>query len=103
MTDDLEWYAARDGRQIRGPFSRDKLGVLLATGELKPSDFIWQEGWSRWSPVAMFLEHAGAQRIAAKFSAPQTSPRHWGAMRIAAIIALFGAFGAALLLTLYQW
>jgi len=83
MSDDLQWYAARDGYQIGGPFSRDKLGVLLATGALKPSDFIWQEGWPRWSPVAAFLEHTGAQRIAAKFSAVKTgkSRRHWGTIR----------------------
>jgi len=74
MTDDLEWYAARDGRQIRGPFSRDKLGVLLATGELKPSDFIWQEGWSRWSPVAMFLEHAALNELPQNFQRPKHPP-----------------------------
>jgi len=83
MTDDLQWYAARDGHQIGGPFSRNKLGVLLATGELKPSDFIWQEGWPRWSQVGAFLEHSGAQRIAAKFSAAKArkSRRHRGAIR----------------------
>ena len=83
MTDDLQWYAARDGHQIGGPFSRNKLGVLLATGELKPSDFIWQEGWPRWSQVGAFLEHSGAQRIAAKFSAAKArkSRRHWRAIR----------------------
>ena len=100
MADDL-LYAARDGRQI-GLFSRDKLDTLLSSGQLKPNDFLWQQGWARWTSVATFLEHTSAQRIAAKFSAPKNSPRHWGAIRIAAaIIAFIGALGAALLLTLY--
>ena len=102
MADDQLLYAVRDGRQI-GRFSRDKLNTLLSLGQLKPNDFLWQQGWARWTSVATVLEHTSAQRIAAKFSAPPRSPRQWGAIRIAAaIIALLGAFGAALLFTLYQ-
>ena len=101
MADDQLLYVARDGRQI-GLFSLNKLDVFLSSGQLEPSDFLWQEGWAQWTSVAAFLEHS-AQRIAAKFSAPKKSPRHWGAIRIAAAITgLIGAFGAALLLTLYQ-
>ncbi len=103
MADDQLLYAVRDGRQI-GRFSRDKLDALLSSGELKPNDFLWPQGWARWTSVATFLEHTSAQRIAAKFSAPPTSPRQWGAIQIvAAVVALAGAFGAALLLTLNQW
>lgn len=102
MADDQPLYAARDGRQM-GRFSPDKLDGLISSGQLKPGDFLWQEGWARWTSVATFLEHTSAQRIAAKFSAPPKSARQWGTMRIAlAIIGLIGAFGAALLLTLYQ-
>jgi hypothetical protein len=101
MADEL--YAARDGRQI-GLFSRDKLDVFLSSGQLEPSDFLWQEGWAQWTSVAAFLEQSSAQRIAAKFSVARarTSRRHWGAIRIpVAIIGFIGALGAALLLTLY--
>jgi uncharacterized protein DUF4339 len=102
MADDQLLYAARDGRQI-GPFSRNKLDVFLSSGQLEPSDFLWQEGWAQWTSVAVFLEHRSAQRIAAKFSAPRKSPRQWGPIRVAAaIIGFIGALGAALLLTLYQ-
>jgi hypothetical protein len=102
MADDQLLYVARDGRQI-GLFSRNKLDVFLSSGQLKPSDFLWQEGWAQWTSVAAFVERSSAQRIAAKFSAPKRSPRHWGAILIAAaIVGLIGAFGAALLLTLYQ-
>ncbi len=102
MADDQLLYAVRDGRQI-GRFSRDKLDALLSSGQLKPDDFLWQQGWARWASVATFLEHTSAQRIAMKFSAPQKSRRQWAAIRVAAaIMAVVGAFGAALLLALHQ-
>ena len=98
MADDQLLYAVRDGRQI-GRFSHDKLDALLSSGELEPNDFLWQQGWARWTPVATFLEHTSAQRIAAKFSAPPKSPRQSRAIWIAvAIIGLIGVLGAALLL-----
>jgi hypothetical protein len=98
MAGDQLLYAVRDGRQI-GRFSRDKLDALLSSGELELNDFLWQEGWARWTPVATFLEHTSAQRIAAKFSAPPTSPRQWHLMWIeVTVIGLIGVLGAALLL-----
>ena len=99
MPDEQLLYAVREGRQI-GRFARDKLDALLASGQLEPNDFLWQQGWARWTSVATFLEHTSAQRIAAKFSAPPKSPRQWRAIWIAvAIIGLMGALGAALLVS----
>jgi hypothetical protein len=61
-------YIARQGQRV-GPFSKEQLGKLLASGELSGSDLVWHEGLSSWQP----LEQARMllQSIIPNSSAPQ--------------------------------
>ncbi|MDB5307115.1 MAG: hypothetical protein JWO38_1317 [Gemmataceae bacterium] len=42
------WYVTIDG-QVRGPGSTDQLRQLAASGQLKPTDWVWKEGMARWA------------------------------------------------------
>lgn len=46
-----QWYYARDGQQA-GPVSSQQLQQLAASGKLKPSDPVWREGMTSWSPAS---------------------------------------------------
>jgi len=41
------WHYSQDGRQL-GPISEGELKQLVATGRLRPTDLVWQEGMSDW-------------------------------------------------------
>ena len=47
MTQDGLWYIARRGAQ-RGPLSHDQFVALRDSGEIRPTDLLWREGWSDW-------------------------------------------------------
>jgi hypothetical protein len=59
------WYYARDGRQA-GPYSAGQLQQLARTGQLQPSDLVWQQGMPGW---------AQARSIPNLFPQPQGLPR----------------------------
>jgi uncharacterized RDD family membrane protein YckC len=44
------WYYAK-GAQQGGPVSGDRIGSLLATGKLSPSDMAWREGMPGWAAI----------------------------------------------------
>ena len=45
------WYYSSSGEK-HGPITTLKLRQLAATGELKPSDQIWKDGWEEWRTAA---------------------------------------------------
>lgn len=49
MADEI-WYYYRDGEQL-GPVSFEKVGELLASGELGPDDLVWEQSMKEWAPA----------------------------------------------------
>jgi hypothetical protein len=45
------WHYRRDGHSV-GQVSTGELRRLAASGELRPTDFIWREGMPDWVPAA---------------------------------------------------
>ncbi|WP_353662531.1 SPFH domain-containing protein [Hydrogenimonas sp. SS33] len=48
------WYVAKNG-QSSGPFDETTLRKMVASGELKPADYLWKEGFSGWEPAKKAL------------------------------------------------
>jgi hypothetical protein len=46
MAEDI-WYYAKDGNQA-GPVSAETLRRMLAAGQLRPADPVWQDGMTEW-------------------------------------------------------
>jgi hypothetical protein len=47
-----EWYYAINGQQAATPVSSAHLKQLAATGQLQPTDLVWQEGMPNWMPAS---------------------------------------------------
>lgn len=45
------WYILR-GEKKHGPFSHEKMGEIVASGALRPDDFVWTPGFSDWTCAA---------------------------------------------------
>src|SRR4051812_21150350 len=45
-----EWHHSRDGKHF-GPVPDDQMRRLAASGELLPTDLVWQEGIAGWTPA----------------------------------------------------
>lgn len=45
-----EWHYSKSGERF-GPFSASDLKALAQSGELLPSDLIWKDGMSEWTPA----------------------------------------------------
>jgi len=46
----MEWYFAKDGRQL-GPVDHDGLVRRIAAGEIAPTDLVWRDGMTDWTPA----------------------------------------------------
>ncbi len=53
------WYYAHENQQ-RGPVSLDEIRVLLASGQLAPTDLMWREGMANWAEARTIPELASA-------------------------------------------
>jgi hypothetical protein len=42
-----EWYIARDGN-AHGPINETEFAEFLRRGHLRPSDYVWYDGWDDW-------------------------------------------------------
>lgn len=77
----MEWYFAKDGRQF-GPVDQDGLLRKIVAGEVAPTDLVWRDGMTDWTPAgtvpecsATFAETAVAKVPAAEaFGADPGSP-----------------------------
>ena len=43
----LSWYYGSNGNEL-GPFNRNQMFELARQGHLRPTDFVWREGWDDW-------------------------------------------------------
>ena len=68
----LAWYLGRDGQQF-GPVSDAEFRRLYESGQLKPTDLVWREGFAEWRPVSSM------QPPTPVTPAPQPLPPHGAA------------------------
>lgn len=45
-----DWYYTQGGQQ-KGPVTREAIGQLAATGQLRPEDLVWTQGMAAWQPA----------------------------------------------------
>jgi hypothetical protein len=48
-----EWFYSQDDQQ-KGPVSFAELTQLARSGELQPTDLVWNAGMSQWQPASTF-------------------------------------------------
>jgi hypothetical protein len=60
-----EWYYTQNGQPAKAPVTAAQLKQLATSGQLQPTDLVWQEGMPNWVP---------ATSIKGLFSAPGVSP-----------------------------
>jgi len=74
-----EWYYSNNGQQM-GPVSEADLRALANDGGLKPTDLVWTDGMSAWTPASAtrgFFASAAAVPAAAQVAPqPKTRPRY---------------------------
>ena len=74
-----EWYYASNGQQM-GPISALELRGLAASGGLKPSDLVWTDGMSSWTPAratrGLFPAAVPAAASSNVAPAPRSRPRY---------------------------
>lgn len=46
-----EWYLSRDG-QSHGPVTDEELRKLVELGHLRPTDYVWRDGFQSWLPAS---------------------------------------------------
>jgi hypothetical protein len=46
-----EWHYTLNGRQAAAPVSATQLKMLATSGQLKPTDLVWQDGMLDWVPA----------------------------------------------------
>ena len=59
------WYIPGEGRQPVGPFTAEQLVQFWRTGKLSDKAMCWQEGMTKWLPLAQVEPFASAIRSAA--------------------------------------
>jgi hypothetical protein len=47
----IEWHYTLNGQQAPAPVSSAQLKQLAASGQLQPTDLVWQEGMTGWVPA----------------------------------------------------
>lgn len=53
----VAWYLGRDGQQF-GPVNDAEFRRLYETGQLRPADLVWREGFAEWRAVASMQPNA---------------------------------------------
>jgi hypothetical protein len=46
------WFYSTDGKQKTGPVTTSHLQQLARSGQLRPTDMLWQEGMPKWKQAA---------------------------------------------------
>lgn len=70
MTDDVEWYIARDGKQ-HGPLTSVEMQKFVELGHLKQTDLVWCPDFTDWRNGFEVFPAAAAPRQAPPEPAPQ--------------------------------
>lgn len=47
-----KWFYTRDGKTKNGPLSSSQFQALAKSGQLLPTDMVWREGLSKWTPAS---------------------------------------------------
>lgn len=69
----MNWFYAKNGSQ-QGPVATEALKAMLASGEISPSDLIWRDGMSDWTPAGRVAEIASVAASPSVEAAPYTPP-----------------------------
>lgn len=74
-----EWYLSRDG-QSHGPVTDLELRKIAELGHLKPTDYVWREGYQDWLPAGevpglLGLRSPQAPGMAPPFAMPRQAPQ----------------------------
>lgn len=73
MTDGVEWYIARDGKQ-HGPLTSVEMQKFVELGHLKPSDLVWCPDFTDWRNGYEVFPAAATPKQALPGLAPQAQP-----------------------------
>lgn len=108
-----EWHYTLNGQQAAAPVTSAQLKQLAASGQLKPTDLLWQDGMLDWVPASsvkglfpsgkplgdssVVAPPAADKASAGRKTRPPAAPRDWGAMHPLTVLALtivtVGIFG----------
>lgn len=69
-----EWYYTINGQQASTPVSTSQLKQLAATGQLQPTDLVWQEGMANWVAASSIKGLFAASRSSAEQPAAVVEP-----------------------------
>lgn len=69
----MEWHYSKNGVQL-GPFSREDLLQKKQSGELLPTDLVWQSGMDDWIPFTEVAELSDGASTAAPSSTTGNEP-----------------------------
>jgi hypothetical protein len=47
-----EWYYTQNGQPAKAPVSATQLKQMAASGQLQPTDLVWQDGMPNWVPAS---------------------------------------------------
>lgn len=70
-----EWYYTINGQQGPGPISASELKQLATSGQLKPTDLVWQDGMPDWVEASTIKGLiSGSRSVPAPVPAPAPAP-----------------------------
>lgn len=103
-----EWHYTRNGQQAAAPVAPAQLKQLAASGQLKPTDLVWQDGMLDWVPAgtvkglfpsskslgdSAVVPPASAKAAEGRRTGKPAVPFDWANMHPAAVLALTVATG----------
>jgi hypothetical protein len=98
-----EWHYTRNGQQAAAPVPAAQLKQLAASGQLKPTDLVWQDGMLDWVPASAIkglfpsgkpigdsavVPPASAKAAEGRKTGKPAVPFDWANMHPAAVLAL---------------
>lgn len=72
-----QWYVSRDGKQS-GPMTLEQLQAGAASGNVRPTDFVWKEGMAGWvgaQEIAGLFPTSASASMANPYSSPAVLPQ----------------------------
>jgi len=69
--DKLWYYTQGAAQEKKGPVPEDEIRLLVASGQIQPSDLLWSEGMANWLPLSALPQLKGpSSQIASAFTSP---------------------------------
>lgn len=104
-----EWHYTLNGQPAAVPVSAPQLKQLAASGQLKPTDLVWQDGMLEWAPAssvkglfptgkslgdsAVVPPVSSVKTNLGRKTVPPTAPREWTELHPLAVLVLTLASG----------